>query len=256
MRSGTALLGRSSARVRRLGVGGRLHLAGGSSLKIVGVVDDGIIGAAEVVVTVARGRKMGVTWPRYVVARLSGRRRVAADDIRRAAGSAPVRIARPSQAPLIRDAAGVLPQSRVKLRFGEFAYRRGSGSWIGQSNGWVSRQITTAEVPILGRVRCHRRIIPALRGALSEIRSRGLSQHIHRGDYGGCHAARFTPSTLKLSRHSWGIALDLNVSSNPFGSRGRMDRQVVAVFSKWGFGWGGHWLRPDPMHFEYLHPPG
>ena len=29
-----------------------------------------------------------------------------------------------------------------------------------------------------------------------------------------------------------------------------MDRDVVAIFKKWGFAWGGDWNYTDPMHFE------
>jgi hypothetical protein len=30
-----------------------------------------------------------------------------------------------------------------------------------------------------------------------------------------------------------------------------MHPDVVAIFQKWGFAWGGFWSpRPDPMHFE------
>ena len=30
----------------------------------------------------------------------------------------------------------------------------------------------------------------------------------------------------------------------------KMDRQVVQIFKKWGFAWGGDWNYTDPMHFE------
>ena len=38
---------------------------------------------------------------------------------------------------------------------------------------------------------------------------------------------------------------------------GRSNRQVVAIFEKWGFTWGGTWHYTDPMHFELnriVHP--
>jgi hypothetical protein len=50
--------------------------------------------------------------------------------------------------------------------------------------------------------------------------------------------------------HAFGLAVDLNVSTNLFGTRGDMDPRVVEIFEKWGFLWGGRWSQPDPMHFE------
>ena len=37
---------------------------------------------------------------------------------------------------------------------------------------------------------------------------------------------------------------------NQRGTVGEMDREVVAIFKKWGFAWGGDWNYTDPMHFE------
>jgi hypothetical protein len=31
------------------------------------------------------------------------------------------------------------------------------------------------------------------------------------------------------------------------------NRRMIPM--RWGFTWGGHWLVPDGMHFEYLGPP-
>ena len=54
----------------------------------------------------------------------------------------------------------------------------------------------------------------------------------------------------KLSIHSFGLALDINVPGNQRGTVGEMDRDVVSIFKRWGFGWGGDWGYTDPMHFE------
>ena len=55
---------------------------------------------------------------------------------------------------------------------------------------------------------------------------------------------------MQLSLHAFGIALDLNVPGNQRGTRGEIDRHVVAIFKKWGFTWGGDLAYTDPMHFE------
>jgi hypothetical protein len=250
----TGLLSRTSARVRRLGTGARLRLRGGHTVRIVGIVDDRLVGGAELVVNRKLGRRLGVTRQRYVLARLTGPRREAVAAIRRAAGSQRVETLMPDEVPILRDASAVLPQSAVKAAFGEFAYRPDSGRGVSLNAGWVRRNIVTATVPVLGSVRCHRKVIAPLRAALREVRERGLAGHINPRDYAGCYAPRMSSLSARLSRHAWGIAVDLNASSNGFGTRGNMDRRVVAIFERHGFGWGGHWLKPDPMHFESLAP--
>ena len=67
------------------------------------------------------------------------------------------------------------------------------------------------------------------------------------------HINRFP--TAGLSHHSWGIALDINVPQNPFGAEPDQDPDMVEVFERWGFIWGGDFILPDGMHFEYRRPP-
>ena len=47
----------------------------------------------------------------------------------------------------------------------------------------------------------------------------------------------------------------MNVSANPEGGASRQDPRLVEIFRRWGFTWGGDWLVPDPMHFEYTRVP-
>ena len=39
-------------------------------------------------------------------------------------------------------------------------------------------------------------------------------------------------------------------SHQKLGTSPDVDREVVAVFKRWGFAWGGDWAWTDPMHFE------
>ncbi len=70
--------------------------------------------------------------------------------------------------------------------------------------------------------------------------------------------------TERLSAHSWGIAIDINVNyadywrwssefkaDRPLRYRNRIPMQIVRVFEKHGFIWGGRWHHYDTMHFEY-----
>lgn len=145
-----------------------------------------------------------------------------------------------------------LTGSRAADAFGAFSYRYFPDGTIAPDAKWVDDNIRTESVPILGRVTCHRLMLPQLRGALEEISAAGLSAAIHPGEYGGCYVPRFIESNPErpISLHTWGIAVDLNVPGNLRGTVGAIDRQVVAIFQRWGFRWGGDWAYTDPMHFE------
>nr|WP_246361089.1 M15 family metallopeptidase [Haloechinothrix aidingensis] len=135
---------------------------------------------------------------------------------------------------------------------GSFRYRYFSDGTVEPDPDWVSANIRTARVPLLGRVTCHRVLLSQLRAALEEIVERGLADAIDPADYGGCYVPRFIgrDPARGLSLHTWGIAVDINVSTNQRGTPGEIDRDVVAIFQRWGFAWGGHWEWTDPMHFE------
>jgi len=117
---------------------------------------------------------------------------------------------------------------------------------------WVSSYIRSETMPILGPVTGNKGMLPQLRAALDEVVAKGLAGEIHAGEYGGCYVPRFIASdpSKGLSLHTWGMAVDLNVPGNLRGTSGEMDRQVVSIFKKWGFAWGGDWNYTDPMHFE------
>ncbi|HEX5770020.1 MAG TPA: M15 family metallopeptidase [Nocardioidaceae bacterium] len=140
----------------------------------------------------------------------------------------------------------------VAAAVGTFSYRWFADGTVAPDPDWVAASIRYGEVPILGTVQCHRAVFPQLRGALREIVARGLADEIHADEYGGCYVPRFIGRDPKqgLSLHTWGIALDLNVPGNQRGVAGEIDRDVVAIFKKWGFAWGGDWAWTDPMHFE------
>jgi peptidoglycan LD-endopeptidase CwlK len=67
----------------------------------------------------------------------------------------------------------------------------------------------------------------------------------------------------RLSPHSFGIAIDINVATSDYwlwkaGAdaasipyRNRIPRKIVSIFEKHGFIWGGEWYHYDTMHFEY-----
>ena len=81
---------------------------------------------------------------------------------------------------------------------------------------------------------------------------------------------RVIRGTKRLSMHSFAIAIDVGVPSADYWKwrkpgpdgllayRNRIPLEIVEVFEKHGFVWGGKWYHFDTMHFEYrpelLHP--
>jgi hypothetical protein len=258
LRPGEALLGATSARLRRLGPGGRLRLAPGPGgrgrwLTVAGVVDDTLVGAAEVAVSTAGARAAAITRDRYLLLAYRGGRVAVAGAVRRALPPRlAVRLRGPGETPFFRAGDAVLPQAIIKERFGEFAWRKGTGDAYLQDPAWQAANLTTARVPILGRVHCNRALLPALAGAMGELRQRGLARLVDPGAYAGCWNPRLTRSGGGVSRHAWGAAVDLNVAGNPTGLASAQDPRLVEVMERWGFTWGGRWLVPDPAHFEWL----
>lgn len=74
---------------------------------------------------------------------------------------------------------------------------------------------------------------------------------------------RKVSGTNRLSPHSFGIAIDINTKQadywkwkNPDPNekqtyRNRIPMEIVEIFEKHGFIWGGKWYHYDTMHFEY-----
>jgi hypothetical protein len=170
-------------------------------------------------------------------------------------GPTPLRIRAEGETPWLRHGDAVLPQSFIKLALGEFSYPAGATSQLSQDRSFVSENIITRDVPVLGRVTCHRVVLDMLTGAMSQLVDEGLSRLVDPAEFAGCWNARFirtvagTPAGI--SRHSWGAAIDMNAVSNPLGSPGSQDPRLVEIMAEWGFLWGGDWEVPDAMHFEY-----
>ncbi|MGH2695281.1 MAG: M15 family metallopeptidase, partial [Actinomycetota bacterium] len=167
------------------------------------------------------------------------------------------RVRAQGETPFLRYGDAVLPQLVLKKVFGEFSARPLSTGSLAIDPRWVRENIVTAQVPVIGEVSCHRSVIPQLRTALREAVAAGLSQMLDPAHYGGCYSPRFIDRDPggRLSHHSWGIAIDVNVAENVFGTKPDQDRRLVEIMERWGFTWGGRWLIPDGMHFEWASFP-
>ncbi len=256
--AGEALLGRTSAELRRLSVGGVIDLAGGRSVVVAGVVEDATIGGAELAVDLVTGDRIGLDRPRYLLVAYDGDRSAVEDRLRSAlAPGVSVRFRGPGETPFLRHGDAVLAQAQIKARFGEFSLQRSAegGRGFEQDPRWQAEHIVTRDVPILGRVTCHRAIVPALVGALGEIHKAGLAGLVEQVSYDGCWNPRLVQPGAGVSRHAWGVAFDLGFSSNPTGFESVQDPRLVEIFRRWGFTSGDGWLVPDAGHFEFVSPP-
>lgn len=79
---------------------------------------------------------------------------------------------------------------------------------------------------------------------------------------GGTYNCRVIAGTDRPSVHGDGIAIDINVAwsdywrnHQPVGGKypykNRIPWEIVEIFEKHGFIWGGKWYHYDTMHFEY-----
>jgi hypothetical protein len=146
----------------------------------------------------------------------------------------------------------VLTGGSVARAVGSFTYTANGDGSVNPDPRWIQQYIRTEQVPILGAVRCNKAMLPQLRAALQEVVRLGYASKIHPSEYGGCYVPRYIghDPAQGLSFHTWGTAIDLNVPGNQRGTVGTIDRNVVEIFKKWGFNWGGTWRYTDPMHFE------
>jgi hypothetical protein len=136
---------------------------------------------------------------------------------------------------------------------GTFSFTVNPDGTINQDRKWVNTHLATERMPIIGSVRCHKVMLPQLRAALEDIQSQGLAHLLKPEQTGRCYQPRFVakdPVNHALSKHAWGLAIDVNVYDNPEGAKPKLDPRIVAIFEKWGFRWGGRWTKPDGMHFE------
>jgi D-alanyl-D-alanine carboxypeptidase len=155
---------------------------------------------------------------------------------------------------------------------GGLSYRIGDDGAVEFEGDWVEKNIISTAIPQLagvktlssdqpfsGTVRLSREATPAAVAAFAEIEAAGLKDRILSFD------GSFVPRTIRgaasrLSVHALGTAFDLNCQWNFFGKpavdagqKGSV-KELVPIFEKHGFKWGGTAGGPDTCHFEFKPP--
>lgn len=115
------------------------------------------------------------------------------------------------------------------------------------------------------RIYCNRDIVKPLEQAFKNLIDRGFVTELKTWDgcfnfrpirgyekkYHALVAAGKIEEALKyLSRHSFGIAIDVNAAWNGLGQIPTLSAGFVQCFTDAGFIWGGTFKRRDGMHFE------
>lgn len=104
----------------------------------------------------------------------------------------------------------------------------------------------------------------ALRKVVSDLSKLPARYNKYLNPIGGTFNYRVIAGTNRLSPHSYGIAIDINTSksnywryvksnlkNNKIKFKNRIPQEIVDIFEKHGFVWGGRWYHYDTMHFEY-----
>jgi hypothetical protein len=225
---------------------------------VAAVLDRSVLGSTEVAMTTDTANILGeLDDSRVVIWNIDDRD--AFDGAIQAAGlerRVDTRVARSWDPP---DPDSTLSSLDTKLKLGQLWYDLTEGGGFSVHPGWIAanlpatRELINVTIPVYAR--CHNRVIGDLRAAFTDIAAAGLAAHIdvdNANTYGGCYAARFSRGSGFVSRHAYGMAFDTNTAANCQGCVPTMNCDVVRIFRKHGFAWGGNFREPDGMHFEWV----
>lgn len=274
---GYVVMGQTSASIRGAQAGDVIDLLGpfGTtvSLTIGRVAPDSEVGGAELVMSIDTAARLGGTidtrvllygpFDRWTVSSALAAQGLFADG--------KVRIRQSWDPP---DPDSTMGMAETKKLLGEFdidyAHLTTDG-WTATGSAWRSAYLPAGRetYPTGIKAMCNKVIKADLQAALQEIATTlpglvGAYTGIdvaNTNTYGGCSnggAARFSRITQALgsvSRHSWGQPLDTSTVANCQGCVPKMDCRIVRIFRKHGFAWGGNFLLPDGMHFEWVGEP-
>jgi hypothetical protein len=263
---GQVVMGSTSASLSGAQAGDVLDLVSGDGsivhLTVGRVAPDAEVGGTEIVMSTQQADSLGAALSTSVL--IYGQfDRTALDAALTARGltSDPKIRIRRSWDPF--DPDSTLGLARTKKALGELAYSLTASGGMIVDDAWRAAYIPDREPYPTGiRAACNRNIKADLTAALQAVVDAGLAPLIdvaNANTFGGCFGPRFTRivgSQLgTLSRHTWAQALDTNTTSNCQGCVPQMDCRIVRIFRAHNFAWGGNFIFPDGMHFEWVGEP-
>lgn len=98
------------------------------------------------------------------------------------------------------------------------------------------------------KIYCNKLLVEPLKAAFKNLIDRKFVSELKTWD--GCYQVRKMRGLSSQSLHSWGLAVDLNQSTNQLGKEPTLSKGFVKCFTDAGFDWGGVWQRKDGMHFQ------
>ena len=265
---GSIILSQTSAGLRGAMAGDRVALMtsdGGSIEFTIGMIAaDGDIGGTEILMSTQQAAMLGATIDTRVLiyGRFDRPTLQAALANRGVSGNSKVRIRQSWDA---FDPDLTMSMAQTKAALGEFQMDYANLSnlgWTDVDAAWRNEYLPAERenYPAGIRAMCNKVVRADLYAALEEVVNSGLAGGIdsaNANSYGGCSVgqarlARITQSLGSVSRHSWGQPIDVNTVTNCQGCVPQMDCRIVRIFRKHNFAWGGNFLTPDGMHFEWV----
>ncbi len=145
---------------------------------------------------------------------------------------------------------------------------KAEGVVSGLTARWSNKYLTTLkEVPFWNGHSVETMEITVNRAVASDVRAifeelAKIHFRIYPKETHGWRPTQGAGSTRAPSAHLFGLAIDINPHCNPYfpkggkrptpsKARGVITDEVVEIFARHGFSWGGHWRRSkDYMHFS------
>lgn len=137
------------------------------------------------------------------------------------------------------------------------------GTYFGRTIGEIRSRLVLWTVPGSGgrKVLVHAATLPALRKVAEGLAANAAAGRVYPITQVSSFNARTVADSRQMSRHTLGIAIDINYPQNPYRADAKLITDMPAWFVEvWrdaGFCWGGDWKgEKDPMHFSWMGPKG